>query len=222
VTTTVVRGSDVTDTRAEPVPRVARHHVGRTGIGTVGVLTILIAAWGGLIPFIGPLFGFRGNGEPSWHWSNAHLVLAVVPGVVGVCMGLVVLRGTTQVAAGRGRMSLALAGLITVLCGAWFVIGPVAWPVLTTNGGYFASAAPVRSLAYVVGYALGTGVILAVCGGYVMGWASRHQMSAAPLAAADAAPAPVVVPQVSDQSNGPETTTVSPAPESPAQGGLTQ
>jgi hypothetical protein len=195
------------------------------------VLTVLIAAWGALIPFIGPLFGFRGNGVPSWHWSNAHLVLAVVPGVVGVCMGLVVIRGTAQAGAGRGRMSLALAGLITMLCGAWFVIGPIAWPVLTTNGGYFAPAAPVRSLAYQVGYALGTGLILAVCGGYVMGWASRHQMSAPPMDSV-AAPAPAVVPPevatsgapavvpaapVTDQSNGTEATPVSSSPEPPVE-----
>jgi hypothetical protein len=193
MTTTALRGGNLYDTNVDKGPTTTRVRVGRSGIGTVGVLTVLISAWGVLIPFVGPAFGYRGTGEPSWHWSNAHLVLALVPGVVGFLMGLVILQGTGRVAVGRGRISLAVAGLIAMLCGAWFIIGPLAWPVITNNGAYFAPAAPLRSLAYQVGYGLGTGLILAVCGGYVMGWASRHQRSAvatAPAVATTPAPQP--------------------------------
>jgi hypothetical protein len=203
MTTATLHGGNLYDTSTGKSPTATRVGVGRSGIGTVGVLTVLISAWGALIPFVGPAFGYRGDGTSSWHWSTTHLVLALVPGVVGFLMGLVILRGTSQAGIGRGRISLAVAGLIAMLCGAWFIIGPVAWPVLTTNGAYFASAAPLRSLAYQVGYGLGTGLILAVCGGYVMGWASRHQMHAvatdlvtetAPAAAPSPAPAPAPAP----------------------------
>jgi hypothetical protein len=191
MTTTALPGGNLYDTSVDKSPTATRVRVGRSGIGTVGVLTVLISAWGVLIPFVGPAFGYRGNGEPSWHWSNAHLFLALVPGVVGFLMGLVILQGTSRVSVGRGRISLAVAGLIAMLCGAWFIIGPLAWPVVTNNGAYFAPAAPLRSLAYQVGYGLGTGLILAVCGGYVMGWASRHQKSGVATAPAGAtAPAP--------------------------------
>ena len=196
MTTTAVSGSNAYDTQVEQDRTAARVHVGRTGIGTVGVLTILISAWGALIPFVGPIFGYRGTGVPSWHWGAAHALLALLPGVIGVVMGFVVLRGTSRVAVGRGRMSLALAGLIIMLCGAWFIVGPIAWPVITTRGAYFAPAAPLRSLTYQVGYALGTGVILVMCGGYVMGWASRHQRSRAATVSSDVAPAPMVAPPV--------------------------
>jgi hypothetical protein len=155
----------------------ARVHGRRTGIVTVGVLTILISAWGALIPFVEPMFGFHATGTPAWRWNAAHTLLAVVPGVVGVMMGLVVLSAASKVAVGRGRMSLALAGVITILSGAWFIVGPRAWPVISTHGVYFAPAAPLRGFLYQLGYALGTGVILVVCGGYVVGWASRHQLS---------------------------------------------
>lgn len=152
-------------------------HGGRAGIVTVGVLTILISAWGVLIPFVEPVFGFHATGTPAWRWNAAHTLLAVVPGAVGVVMGFVILWAASQVANGRGRVSLLWAGLITILCGAWFIVGPRAWPVITTHGVYFAAAAPLRALLYQVGYALGTGVILVVCGGYVVGWASSHPLS---------------------------------------------
>jgi hypothetical protein len=202
MSTTALHGRNVYDTSVEKRPSATRVSVGRSGIGTVGVLTVLISAWGALIPFLGPVFGYRGDGAPSWHWNTAHFVLAVVPGVVGFLMGLVILEGTSRAGAGRGRISLAVAGLIAMLCGAWFVVGPLAWPVVTNNGAYFAAASPLRSLAYQVGYGLGTGLILAVCGGYVMGWASRHQMNAvATDSVATAAPA-TPTPTAQSQSNG--------------------
>jgi hypothetical protein len=170
----------------------ARVHGGRAGIVTVGVLTILISAWGALIPFVEPIFGFHATGTPSFHWNAAHTLLAVVPGAIGVAMGFVVLWAASQVAVGRSRITLVWAGLITILSGAWFIIGPRAWPVITTHGLYFASASPLRGLLYQVGYTLGTGVILVVCGGYVMGWASR-QMSDSAAVSSDVASAPMVV-----------------------------
>lgn len=166
---------------------------GRTGIVTAGVLTILISAWGALIPFIEPIFGFHATGTPAWHWNAAHTLLAVVPGVVGAVMGLVVLWAASKVAVGRGRLSLLLAGLVTILSGAWFIVGPRAWPVISTHGVYFASASPLRGFLYQVGYALGTGIILVVCGGYVVGWASPHQISDSAAVNSDVAPAPMVV-----------------------------
>ena len=169
----------------------ARWHGDRAGIVTVGVLTILISAWGALIPFVEPIFGFHATGTPTWRWNAAHTLLAVVPGAVGVVMGLVVLWAAAQVAVGRGRITLIWAGLITILSGAWFIVGPRGWPVITTNGVYFVPAAPLRGLVYQVGYALGTGAILVVCGGYIMGWASRHQMSDS--VRSDVASAPMVV-----------------------------
>jgi hypothetical protein len=170
----------------------ARVHGGRAGIVTVGVLTILISAWGALIPFVEPIFGFHATGTPSFHWNAAHTLLAVVPGAIGVAMGFVVLWAASQVAVGRSRITLVWAGLITILSGAWFIIGPRAWPVITTHGLYFASASPLRGLLYQVGYTLGTGVILVVCGGYVMGWASR-QMSDSAAVSSDVASAPMVI-----------------------------
>ena len=165
----------------------------RVGIVMVGVVTIVISAWGALIPFVEPIFGYHATGTPSWHWNAAHTLLAVVPGAVGVVMGCVVLWAAGEVAVGRGRMSLMWAGLITILSGAWFIVGPRAWPAITTHGVYFAPATPLRGLVYQVGYALGTGVLLVLCGGYVVGWASRPPISGSAAVSSDLASAPKAV-----------------------------
>ena len=118
--------------RAAPVQR----RIGRVGLGTAGVTAVLVSAWGGIVPYVGPLFGYSGDGSGSWHWNLAHAILGLAPGAVGVLLGLFVIaeaRGTTF---GKGRMSLATAGTLLMVCGAWFAIGPLAWPVLDNSSSY--------------------------------------------------------------------------------------
>jgi hypothetical protein len=79
---------------------------------------------------------------------------------------------------GRGRMSLATAETLLMICGAWFAVGPLAWPVISNGSGYFVASTHLRVLAYEVGYSIGTGLILVVCSAFVDGWALRHQPKA--------------------------------------------
>src|ERR1700683_3361216 len=63
------------------------------GLGLIGVLTVLVAVWGGLAPFVGPTFGYRANASGPWYWNMAHFLLAFAPGVVGLLAGLMVIGG---------------------------------------------------------------------------------------------------------------------------------
>jgi hypothetical protein len=129
-------------------------------------------------------------------------MLALVPGVVGVLLGVFVIAESRGVAIGKGRLSLATAGILLIVCGAWFAIGPYAWPVLTNNGTVFASTTHMHLLTYELGYSVGVGLLLVLCGGFVTGWASRHSPKSAVVAGsapasasattlpADTAPAP--------------------------------
>jgi hypothetical protein len=150
-------------------------NVGHFGLGTVSLLLIAISAWGAIVPFVGPSFGYSADGAGSWHWSLTHAVVALVPGAIGVVIGMVVLAGSRGLVVGRGRMSLAGAGLLVLASGAWFVAAPWAWPVIRHSGPYFVGASPLHTLANIAGYALGPGLIAAACGSFFMGWASRHQ-----------------------------------------------
>ena len=180
---------------AEPLatePESARApRVGRFGVATAGLLAVLVSAWGGIVPYVGPIFGFSGDGSPSWHWSLSHSVLALIPGAAGVLLGLFVMGAARAATVTRGRLTLGMAGSLLMVCGAWFAIGPLAWPVIYHGDTYFvASASHLRFLTYEVGYAIGTGLVLVACGGFVNGWASRHQPRAtvAPAAADVSAP----------------------------------
>ncbi len=171
----------------------SRAHLGRFGIGAAGVVAVLVSAWGGIVPFVGPLFNYSGDGAGAWNWNLAHAVLALAPGVLGVLLGLFVIAESRGVVVGRGRLSLATAGTLLMVCGAWFAVGPLAWPVISNGGSYFVASTHLRVLAYEVGYSIGTGLILVICGAFVDGWASRHQ----PRATA------VTVPSTADSVSGP-------------------
>src|SRR5580658_2981795 len=129
--------------------------VGHFGLGTVGLLLVAISGWGAIVPFLGPTFGYSADGAGSWHWSSTHAVVSVAPGLIGVLVGLMVLFSSRGMVVGRGRFSLAGAGLIVLASGAWFAVAPWAWPVINNRNAYFVPAAPLRMLENVTGYALG-------------------------------------------------------------------
>jgi len=171
--------------RREVEPRSAVHRrvrAGQFGVGLAGLVALLVSAWGGIVPYVGPIFGYSGDGSGSWYRNLAHALLALVPGAVGVVLGLFVIAESRGISVGRGLLSLATAGTLLMFTGAWFVIGPLAWPVLSNGGSYFVAGSHLKLLADEVGYSLGTGIVLVVCGAFIDEWASR---SLPPTAIAD-------------------------------------
>src|SRR5260370_106681 len=55
-----------------------------------GVLLILLGAWGGLVPFVGPYFGYAYTPDKAWHFTLARLWLEIVPGAAAVLGGVLV------------------------------------------------------------------------------------------------------------------------------------
>ena len=142
-------------------------------LGMVGFVALVVSAWAGAIPYVGPIFGFSADGSPSWEWSLSHTVLALIPGAIG-CLFALSLMGRTGARVALDRTALVFGGFAAICAGAWFVIGPSAWPVLVANGQYFVTASPLRELAYQSGYSFGPGIILAASGAFAIGWATRH------------------------------------------------
>ncbi|HEY1733497.1 MAG TPA: hypothetical protein VGG23_03540 [Acidimicrobiales bacterium] len=175
---------------APPVRSARRTRAARSAPASlivVGVVIALVAAWGGIVAYVGPTFGFSGDGSAAWRWTSSHLFLALLPGILGLAAGLLLICVAPLTAEGRGRADLVLLGGATVVGGAWFAVGPWAWPVLRSVGPYFVVATPFRVLTFELGYALGPGLVLMACGGFVIGWAARHRPDAAPATV----PAPV-------------------------------
>ncbi len=137
----------------------------RLSIEMAGLLIVLLGAWGGIVPFVGPLFGFSGDGSSAWTLNMSHSMLSLAPGAVAVGCGLLVMLAGQFLA---GRRVLAFAGLVVAVCGAWFIIGPLAWPVLKGTT-FFVGDRPLRELAYWIGYSLGPGSLLVGLGAFVLG-----------------------------------------------------
>jgi hypothetical protein len=163
---------DQSGTMSSPaVAEASRVPVGR--LGSVGVLMLLVGAWGGIIPFVGPVFGYSADGASSWHWNLSHALLWLAPGAAACVAAAIVLGLVPFAAIDRGGPGVAIVGFFAVACGAWFVIGPVAWPVLYSSTPVFVHSSPLRELGYQVGYAFGPGVLLAAVGGITIGWGLR-------------------------------------------------
>jgi hypothetical protein len=137
------------------------------GLAFASFLAILLSAWAGIVPYVGPTFGFSADGTSSWTWNNTHTYGALVPGAVGVIFGLLILARSRRPMSLQSSGTLAGAGFIVFLCGAWLAVVPVVWPVIST--AYFQSASPSMNLAHWLGYASGPGLLLAAFGAYVMG-----------------------------------------------------
>jgi hypothetical protein len=162
----------------DPEPAVQPNrqpNVRTTSLRLAGLVTVLVSAWGGIVPYLGPTFGYSADGSSSWTWNLAHAVLGLTPGAVGVIAGLSMMSAGGRLAFGFGRVSLAGAGLLGLGAGGWFIIGPTAWPVLEHTHAYFVGGSPLRVLEYLAGYSLGTGLIVAAAGAFALGWSMRHQ-----------------------------------------------
>lgn len=134
----------------------------RLSVEMAGALACALGAWGGIVPFVGPIFGFSADKSASWTWTLAHGLLFVLPGAVAFAGGLAIIIG------GRGlgrHMGLAVAGALVAIAGAWFIVGPLAWPVLK-GASVFSPASAMRALEYWIGYSLGPGACLIALGSF--------------------------------------------------------
>lgn len=139
----------------------------------VGAVVVLLALWGGLIPFVGPLFDFDMGTESAWTWTESRASLHVIPAIVAALGGLLLLLAA-------GSAIRWLGSVLTVGAGAWFIIGPSLRPLWVSSepqgkGGMSgmthsttASVSPTRQALESLGYHYGIGaLILAVAAGTV-------------------------------------------------------
>ncbi|MGH9063202.1 MAG: hypothetical protein ACRD0L_04380 [Acidimicrobiales bacterium] len=149
--------------------RSSRVRMRPVGLGFIGLLAVVDGAWGGIVPYVGPLFGYRSNGSGAWTWTLAHALLYLVPGAVAVAAGLFLLGLMPRAGIGRGRLGAGTAGLVLLACGAWFVVGPAVWPVFYAFPPVFGSTGShLAAFVNQIGYNLGPGLILAALAGMAM------------------------------------------------------
>lgn len=137
--------------------RPARGGIPRSRGAVIGLLLVILGAWGALIPFIGPNFDFAYT--PGQAWTSARGWLEVLPGVATAVGGLLVL-------VSRNRGSALLGGWLAALGGAWFVVGRTFAPLSGIGSvGDPVGATDRKRAAVELAYFSGLGVLIAFLAG---------------------------------------------------------
>ena len=91
--------------------------ISRSTGAVTGFVLLLLGIWGGIIPFVGPYFGYAFGSHATWHYTANRLWLDILPAVAVIVGALILLRAGHRVSGTLGSW-LAMAG------GAWFAVGP--------------------------------------------------------------------------------------------------
>jgi hypothetical protein len=131
----------------------------RTRGAMIGLLLILLGAWGALVPFFGPNINWAYMTDPAWTWTTAKGWLEVLPGAVAALGGLLVL--------GSGnRANASFGGWLAVFAGAWFVVGRSFASTLGIGDvGQPAAATDLKRALLEVTYFTGLGALIVFLGG---------------------------------------------------------
>jgi hypothetical protein len=144
-----------------------------------GSLLMLLGAWGAIIPFVGPYFGYAYTPDTAWAYTSGRLWLSVVPGAAVVLGGMLVVF-TDGVA--------APAAFLAALGGTWFVVGaPVI--ALALPGRSISPGTPVINLGAVfhpatmvflerLGFFYGLGVLILFLAAFSLGEVVVARMAA--------------------------------------------
>jgi hypothetical protein len=128
-----------------------------------GFLLILLGAWGALIPFVGPYFDFAFTPDQEWVWTNARGWLEVLPGAVTALGGLLLL-------VSGNRATAMLGGWLTVLAGAWFVVGrALAGPLGIGDVGAPVANVETKRVWLELTYFYGLGALIVFFGAIALG-----------------------------------------------------
>ena len=151
----------MSDTRVHA--RGGRLQMPRSRGAASGFLLILLGAWGALIPFIGPYFDFAFTPDQEWYWTTARGWLEVLPGAATALGGLFLL-------ASGNRATAMFGGWLTVLAGAWFVVGrALAGPLGIGDVGAPVAATETKGVWLELTYFYGLGALIVFLGAVALG-----------------------------------------------------
>lgn len=128
---------------------------------------VLVGIWGAIAGYIGPYFGYRPVSATVWDWNAQNGLLHLAPGALAVLAGLLLL-SAGPARGGARRAALALPALLLAAAGAWFVVGPVAWPVFGTGPAYAPVLGAGTNLLNQAGSALAPGLVLMLAAGMAL------------------------------------------------------
>ncbi|MDQ3643129.1 MAG: hypothetical protein M3450_17105 [Actinomycetota bacterium] len=133
-------------------------------IRTSAIVVMIVGAWGGLVPFVGPLFGYQMGSVGAWAWTESHLTLHLLPGLAAIIGAATMLSSAPS----RAR----LGALIALVGGLWFILGPVfrpAWADRGTDGMMMMGDSVWDEIFLSLGYHSGTAFVIIPLAAYALG-----------------------------------------------------
>lgn len=151
----------MSDTRVHA--RGGRLQMPRSRGAASGFLLILLGIWGALIPFVGPYFDFAFTPDQEWTWTSARGWLEVLPGAATVVGGFLLMTSAN-------RATAMFGGWLTVVAGAWFVIGrALAGPLGLGNPGTPVATGDTKRVWLELTYFYGLGALIVFLGALALG-----------------------------------------------------
>lgn len=127
-----------------------------------GFLLVLLGAWGGLIPLLGPAFDYSFTPDRTWVYTEGRLLLEFLPAAGTVLGGLIVLGSANRAVASFG-------GWLAAASGTWFVVGRTLLAPWTSYTGGTPTGGNVRRAMEGIGFFSGLGVVIALLAGLALG-----------------------------------------------------
>jgi hypothetical protein len=186
--------------------RVLIVRISRSTGAVTGFMLLVLGIWGGLIPFVGPYFGYAFGSHATWHYTANRLWLDILPALAVVVGALILLWAGHRVSGTVGSW-LAMAG------GAWFAVGPAVsqlWDhgAVPIGGPLFGHT---RQMIELVGTFYGLGVVVVGLAAFAHG---RFVSRPALVMAEPGTGEPVAEPVARDANFGePDTQSTAPAEE---------
>lgn len=127
-------------------------------------MLVVLGVWGGLIPFIGPYFGYAFGSHATWHWTANRLWLDVLPGASVVLGGLMLMWS-------GHRFSGSVASWFAMAGGAWFAVGPAVSRLWEHGAGPIGAPlfGHVRQTFELIGYFYGLGALVMGLAAFALG-----------------------------------------------------
>jgi hypothetical protein len=126
-----------------------------------GLLLMLLALWGGFIPFVGPYFDFGFGSGDAWVYNSDRLVLSILPAIAVFAGGLFLLASANRPVAVFGSWLAALGGL-------WFVVGTTIAPLWNAGPGK-PLGGQTRQIAEQLSFFQGLGAVILMLAAVALG-----------------------------------------------------
>lgn len=109
-------------------------------VGLLGWAVAIFGAAMATMPFLGPLIGVPMDGSAAWQWTVDRGALHVVPGLMGVTLGLLVVWAARGLDRGpralHERSLVGWLGMAVLAVGGWMIGGPWIYDLMVPGAGH--------------------------------------------------------------------------------------